>query len=57
MTVTLRPTATLTGRLVDGEGKPASGGVRVELAREAGALLRAYSRRVGRARLRRAIPL
>ena len=31
MTVTLRPTATLTGRLVDSEGKPAKGGVRVEL--------------------------
>ncbi len=31
ITVTLRPTATLTGRLVDGEGKPAKGGVNVEL--------------------------
>jgi len=40
MTVTLRPTATLTGRLVDGEGQPAKGGVRVELTREAGALFR-----------------
>jgi hypothetical protein len=31
MTVTLHPCATIKGRLVDGEGKPVSGGVRVEL--------------------------
>ncbi len=31
MTVTLRPCATIKGRLVDGEGKPATGGIRVEL--------------------------
>ncbi len=31
MTVTLRPCATIKGRLVDGEGKPVKGGVRVEL--------------------------
>ena len=36
MTVTLRPCATIKGRLVDGEGKPASGGVRVELVRQVG---------------------
>jgi len=38
MTVMLRPTATLMGRLVNGEGKPARGGVRAELTHEAGAL-------------------
>jgi len=32
ITVTLHPTATLTGRLVDANGKPAQGGVRIELA-------------------------
>ena len=37
-TVVLRPTATLTGELVDGEGKPASGGVRVVLTNETGAM-------------------
>jgi beta-lactamase regulating signal transducer with metallopeptidase domain/protocatechuate 3,4-dioxygenase beta subunit len=30
-TVTLRPTATVTGRLADAAGKPMSGGVRIEL--------------------------
>jgi beta-lactamase regulating signal transducer with metallopeptidase domain len=38
MTVTLRPSATLTGRLVDGAGKPVSGGVRVELTSESATL-------------------
>ena len=38
MTVTLRPSATLTGRLVDGAGKPVRGGVRVELTSEAATL-------------------
>ena len=38
MTVTLHPSATLTGRLVDGAGKPVSGGVRVELISQAATL-------------------
>jgi protocatechuate 3,4-dioxygenase beta subunit len=38
ITVTLRPSATLTGRLVDGAGKPVSGGVRVELTSESATL-------------------
>ncbi len=33
ITVTLRPTATLTGRLVDAKGNPARGGVRINLKR------------------------
>ena len=37
-TVVLRPTAAATGELVDGEGKPASGGVRVVLTNETGAM-------------------
>jgi protocatechuate 3,4-dioxygenase beta subunit len=38
--VTLRPTATLTGRLLAAAGKPASGIVRVELLRSAGSFIR-----------------
>jgi beta-lactamase regulating signal transducer with metallopeptidase domain len=33
ITIALRPTATLTGRLVSADGKPATGGVRIELIR------------------------
>jgi protocatechuate 3,4-dioxygenase beta subunit len=35
-TVTLRPCATVTGRIVDAEGKPLSGGVQIRLAHGAG---------------------
>jgi beta-lactamase regulating signal transducer with metallopeptidase domain/protocatechuate 3,4-dioxygenase beta subunit len=38
LTVELRPSATLTGRLVDSAGKPVSGGVRVELTAEGATL-------------------
>ena len=38
--VELRPMATLTGRLVDSDGKPAKGGVRVVLTPEAATLFR-----------------
>jgi beta-lactamase regulating signal transducer with metallopeptidase domain/protocatechuate 3,4-dioxygenase beta subunit len=40
LTATLRPTATLTGRLVDAQGRPAKGGVRVELSLRSASLFR-----------------
>ena len=42
-TVTLRPCATLTGRLLGSDGKPAKGGVRIEMVREAAALFKQIS--------------
>ena len=39
MTVMLRPTATLTGRLLDAAGKPASGIIQVDLLRTAGSFI------------------
>ncbi len=39
-TVTLRPCATLTGRLLGSDGKPAAGGVRIELVCDAAALFK-----------------
>jgi hypothetical protein len=40
MSVTLRPCATIKGRLVDGEGKPASGEIRVEVLSASATLFR-----------------